>query len=638
MQERSLAQILRQKEGEIRKLRSRLEETEETLEAIRNGEVDAIVVSHEEGQRIYTLRGAEYSYRILVEQMGEGALTLSGDGTILYCNRRFAHMTAKPIERIMGSNIKSLISSQDHEALEQAMKLRPREVKSIEVLVRNVQGIEIPVRLTLTFLPEESPPTVCAIVTDLTEIKRREKDSAREKERLEQRVMERTADLTAKKNELEASNKRIREAMKDSDAAREKLEALNRQLKREIARRKNEVKEKESLQAQLLQSQKMEAIGSLAGGVAHDFNNLLTTIMGNAQLALTEIERDSPLFEDVREIIKAGDKAAALTHQLLAFSRKEVRQPEVLNVNETILDMEKMLRRLIREDIDLQLMLDPNLNDIYIDPVQINQVIMNLVVNAKDAMPEGGKLTVETSNAELDISYFRKRGLEGKAGQYVLLAISDTGVGMDEELRTRIFEPFFTTKERGIGTGLGLSTVHGIVSQNRGHIWPYSEPGCGTTMKVYLPKAKKTKDTERGIYGRGEDLSGSELVLLAEDDDNVRNFAKKALLKYGYNVIESKNGDDAIRVSQEFVGKIDLLLTDVVMPGMKGKDLAERLQSSRTDLRVLYMSGYTHNVITSHGIIPKDIDFIEKPFSPTKLARKVREVLDRQYQKGNEKA
>ncbi|MBW2065959.1 MAG: response regulator [Deltaproteobacteria bacterium] len=637
MRENSLVQALRQKEEEIRGLRSRLEEAEEALRAIRSGEVDAIVVPTEEGYRVYTLKGAEYSYRVLVEQMGEGALTLTKEGAILYCNHRFAHMAGKPMEQIIGSNIMSLVSSPDQTALKEAMKLKPRETKNIEVFIRRNGRTAVPVRLALTLLEEEIPPSICVIATDMTEFRMREKESARQKKILEERVKERTADVTAKKEELEASHKRVLEAMKASEAARKKLEALNRRLNREIARRKKEAEEREKVQAQLIQAQKMEAIGSLAGGVAHDFNNLLTTIIGNAQLALTEISKQDPLFEEIQEIIKAGDKAAALTHQLLAFSRKEIRQPEALNLNQTIMEMEKMLRRLIQEDIHFQTILAPNLYDIHIDPVQVDQVIMNLVVNAKDAMPDGGKLTIETCNVELETEYFQKHGVQGNAGPYVMLAVTDTGVGMDETVRLRIFEPFFTTKERGIGTGLGLSTVHGIVNQNGGHIWAYSEPGHGTTMKVYLPKAKEKGDSREREHKHAEDLSGSETVLLVEDDDNVRTFAKRTLLKYGYRVLESRNGDEAIRVSRQFEGKIDLLLTDVVMPGIKGKELAERLKSSRPDLNVLYMSGYTHNVIMDHGIIPKDIDLIEKPFSPVKLGRKIREILNRSPKKDNKK-
>ncbi len=622
-------QVLRQRDKEIEDLRRRLEEAEGTLRAIRSGEVDAIVVSSKGGERIYTLKGAEYSYRVMVEQMGEGALTITSGGTILYCNRRLSEMVGIPLEKVMGMNIGSIIAHADQEALEKIMKLKAHESKEVETSFRHADGTDVPVRLTLTFLPEEMPPAICIIAADMTEIRRRETESMREREVLEERVAERTADLLAKKEELEAAHKRAIKAMEESNAAREKLTALNKKLKTEILKRKKEAEEREKIQAQLFQSQKMEAIGSLAGGIAHDFNNLLTTIIGNAQLALTEIPRESPLFEEIEEIKKAGDKAVRLTQQLLAFGRKEIRKPEVLNLNHTITDMEKMLRRLLREDIEFQTILEPNLHNINIDPAQIDQVIMNLVVNAKDAMPDGGKLTIETGNVELDRGFFQRHGVSGKSGQYVMLAVSDTGVGMDKKLLERIFEPFFTTKERGIGTGLGLSTVHGIVNQNGGHIWAYSEPGRGTTMKVYLPKAEETGTSRSREKSVAEDLSGSETVLLAEDDDNVRSFAKRVLLKYGYKVLESKNGEEAIKASREFDGKIDLLLTDVVMPGMKGKDIAERLKSEGRDLKVLFMSGYTHNIIMDHGIMPKDIDFIEKPFSPVTLARKIREILNR---------
>ena len=383
------------------------------------------------------------------------------------------------------------------------------------------------------------------------------------------------------------------------------------------------------LEAQFFQAQKMEAIGTLAGGIAHDFNNLLTAIIGNAQLALMDVRKDESLREEIEEIKKAGEKAASLTRQLLAFSRKQIIKPEVLDLNEEIHETEKMLKRMIRENIEFLLVLEPDLWKIHADPGQIDQVFINLVVNASDAMPKGGKLTIETANMELDDTYFRNRGIvESASGHYVMLAVTDNGTGMDKETLSRIFDPFFTTKGIGSGTGLGLSTVYGIVKQNKGYVWVYSEPGKGTTFKVYFPKATEDVTAGKEQEKFAGEISGSETVLIVEDDDGLRNLAKNALRKYGYEILEAENGEKALNVSETHNGRIHLLLTDVVMPGMSGTDLAEKLQSIRPETRVIYMSGYTDNAIVNHGILRKGINFIEKPFSPESLGRKVREVLD----------
>ncbi|MBW2029511.1 MAG: response regulator [Deltaproteobacteria bacterium] len=383
------------------------------------------------------------------------------------------------------------------------------------------------------------------------------------------------------------------------------------------------------LEEQLRQAQKMEAIGRLAGGVAHDFNNLLTTIIGNAQLALMETAKGTPVYVQIQEIIKAGEKAAALTRQLLTFSRREVVQPRALDLGEIVRDEERMLRRIVREDIQFQALLESDLWKVKIDPGQINQVIMNLVVNASDAMPGGGKLTIEVTNVMLDSAYFNAHGLRNGSGPYVMLAVTDTGTGMDEETLSRMFEPFFTTKEKGEGTGLGLSTVYGIMKQNRGYVWAYSEPGKGTTMKCYFPAmVEEEKRPPEKTLPQGR-LAGSETILIAEDNDALRRTASKALRSYGYKVLKSKNGDETLRISREFKGPIHLLLTDVIMPGMSGKDLAGNIQAERSEIKVLYMSGYTDNTITTHGVLEPGTNFIQKPFTPESLAGKVREVLDK---------
>jgi two-component system cell cycle sensor histidine kinase/response regulator CckA len=389
-----------------------------------------------------------------------------------------------------------------------------------------------------------------------------------------------------------------------------------------------DITERRNMEEQLRQSQKMEAIGTLAGGVAHDFNNLLTVILGNAQLALMDVIKDESLRKGIEAIKKAGDKAASLTRQLLAFSRKQVINPEIIDLNKGINETKKMFKRMIGENIDFQTILGPELWKVCADPGQINQIIMNMVVNARDAMPQGGKLIIETANADLDENYFREHGIKGeKIGRYVMLAISDTGIGIESEIKEHIFEPFFTTKEVGQGTGLGLSTIYGIVKQNNGFIWIYSELGKGTTFKVYLPKVKDAEPEEKE-QTPVDDLSGSETILIVEDDVGLRKLAQEVLQSYGYKVLDAENGEYALRVSKEHEGPIHLLFTDVVMPNMGGKKLAERLQPLYPQMKVIYMSGYTDNTIVHYGVLSPEMNFLEKPFTPEGLARKVREALD----------
>ncbi|MCR4408127.1 MAG: GAF domain-containing protein, partial [Anaerolineae bacterium] len=388
-----------------------------------------------------------------------------------------------------------------------------------------------------------------------------------------------------------------------------------------------DISERKRLEEQLLQAQKMEAVGRLAGGVAHDFNNLLTAIIGYSELLLMGLGPDSPWRKDIAEIKKAADRAAALTRQLLAFSRKQMLQPQVLNLSLVVAGIEKMLRRLIGEDIELVIILDPELGLVKADPGQIDQVIMNLAVNARDAMPQGGKLTIETRNVYLDEEYAQQH-LEVEPGPYVMLAVSDTGVGMDEEIKSHLFEPFFTTKEVGKGTGLGLATVYGIIKQSGGHIWVYSEPGQGTTFKIYLPVVGEEVEPARLPPLLDESLHGAETILLVEDDSLVRELASRVLIQHGYLVLEAYDGEKALRICQEYRKPIHLLVTDVVMPGgMSGRQLAETLITMHPETRVLYMSGYTDDSIVYHGVLEPGTAFLQKPFTPESLARKVGEVL-----------
>jgi PAS domain S-box-containing protein len=396
----------------------------------------------------------------------------------------------------------------------------------------------------------------------------------------------------------------------------------------DITGRKESEREKAALEEQFRQSQKMEAIGRLAGGVAHDFNNLLTIIKGNSQLSLMEMKADDPLRGNIEEIHKASDRAATLTRQLLAFSRRQILEMKVLDLNTTLRELEKMLHRVIGEDVELVTYMAEDLGRIKADPGQIEQVIMNLAVNARDAMPRGGKLTIETANLVLDEAYAR-RHVAVKPGHYVMLSVSDTGVGMTPEVKERIFEPFFTTKEKGKGTGLGLSTVYGIVKQSGGNIWVYSEPGQGATFKLYFPRVDEPLDEMEKKVVQEELSRGSETILVVEDNDEVRKLAVRVLEKQGYNVLEASTGEEALLLCKSWKEPIHLLLIDVVMPGMSGWELVEKLRYVRGDFKALFMSGYTDNTIAHHGVLEKGVNYIQKPFTVEGLARKVRGILNK---------
>ncbi len=388
-----------------------------------------------------------------------------------------------------------------------------------------------------------------------------------------------------------------------------------------------DVTERLGLEQQLRQAQKMEAVGRLAGGIAHDFNNILTAITGHADLLLEDLGHHDPRRADVDEIRRSADRAAGLTRQLLAFSRQQVLQPKVVDLNALVLDMDKLLRRLIGEDVELATVLDPTLGHVTADPGQLEQVIVNLAVNARDAMPQGGKLTLETRNIDLDASYTLEHSLV-KPGPYVQLTVSDSGIGMDEETQAHAFEPFFTTKPRGQGTGLGLAMVYGTVKQSGGFIWVYSEPGHGATFKIYLPRVDAPVEAAAPPVPVERPPRGSETVLLAEDEPAVRTIARQALERQGYNVLAAPSGADALALAAQHGATIHLLLTDVVMPGMSGRDLADRLTAQRPGIRVLYISGYTDNAIVRHGMLEPGLAYLQKPFRPDALVRKVRDVLD----------
>jgi len=447
------------------------------------------------------------------------------------------------------------------------------------------------------------------LATAFNDMVLRVRDSQRD---LEGKVQERTAELESANKQLERFSEA--NAQRRSQAEKEKMEAI------EALR---------SSEEQLQQAQKLEAVGRLAGGIAHDFNNLLTVIMGYSAL-LSRSKMESVARERVEQINKAAHRASSLTRQLLAFSRKQVLKPEVLDINSLVEGTGKMLRRLIGEDIELITSLKSGIGKINADPGQIEQVLINLVVNARDAMSDGGKITIETANVELDPAYADMH-IEVNAGSYVMLAVSDTGIGMDAEILNHIFEPFFTTKEVGKGTGLGLSMIYGIVKQSGGNIWVYSEPGKGTTFKVYLPRIEAEYSESVSVGKQLESSSAlvTETILLVEDDEMVRRLASDILREKGYQVLVGKTGEEAMRICREHKGRIDLMLTDVVMPEMNGRKLAENVRPIRENMRVVFMSGYTDDAIVHHGVLEPGTNFIEKPFTAETLTSTIRQVLER---------
>ncbi len=380
----------------------------------------------------------------------------------------------------------------------------------------------------------------------------------------------------------------------------------------------------------LRQSQRLEAVGQLAGGLAHDFNNLIQIILGQCEITLHRVGDNPTIRKSLEDILSAALRASDLTRQLLAFSRKQVLEPKVVNLNSVVRSVTRMLERLIGENIRIETRLARDLGHTLVDPGQMEQVLVNLAVNARDAMPEGGTLTIETANVDLDETYSNSHGRLLEVGPYVMLAVSDSGTGMDPETRDRVFEPFFTTKAPGQGSGLGLATVYGIVKQSGGHIWVYSEPGKGTTFKVYLPRLPEDRaeesEPEPARADRGP--QGTETVLLVEDDAGVRETVRETLLLNGYQVLEASGPGEALLLAEKYGGGIDLILTDVVMPHMNGRELVQRLRRWVPDARVLYMSGYTGNAIVHHGVLASGVTLIQKPFTRETLARKVRDVLD----------
>jgi two-component system, cell cycle sensor histidine kinase and response regulator CckA len=402
----------------------------------------------------------------------------------------------------------------------------------------------------------------------------------------------------------------------------------------DITARKKAEAEKEKLQAELLQAQKMESIGRLAGGVAHDFNNMLSVIIGHTELSAMQIDPNAPIQDGLREIKKAAERSADLTRQLLVFARKQMTNPIMLDLNEVVAGMLKMLRRIIGENVELIWMPKKDLWPAKIDPTQVDQIVANLTVNARDAIPGVGKITIETANAFVDEVYCSNHP-GSVPGEYVMFALSDTGQGMTKDIQARMFEPFFTTKSLGQGTGLGLATVYGIVQQNEGFIHVYSEPGQGTTIRIYLPRCMEGNVALSTLKSGTTPAGHGETVLLVEDEESVLNISRAMLERQGYSVLTATTPDEALHIARSFSGKIHLLITDLIMPGMNGRDLAMQIKATRQDLACLFMSGYTANVIVRQGVLDPGVNFISKPFSLEELATKVWEVLASQAQKSS---
>ena len=448
-------------------------------------------------------------------------------------------------------------------------------------------------------------------------LKQQGTEQARHTAELEVRADRMESEIFRRAQELQEANRELRELKGElEERVRERTADLERTL--EALQRSED---------QLRQAQKLEALGRLAGGIAHDFNNLLTAILGYGSLVRGRLGPDSPSMRDLEEILRAADRAARLTRQLLAFSRQQVLEPRVLDLNAVVTDLDRMLRRLIGEDIDLVTAPAEGLGRIKADPGQLEQVLLNLIVNSRDAMPGGGKLTIETADVDLDEGPARARA-DVAPGHYVMLAVSDTGCGMSPEVRARMFEPFFTTREMGRGTGLGLSTVHGIVKQSDGHIEVYSEPGRGTTIKIYFPRAEEPLEVLERPSPAATRIEGTETILLVEDEEMIRRMLTQSLELLGYAVIEACDGSEAIAACEWRDRPVDLLITDVIMPLMNGPELVQRIAAIRPDLRVLFMSGYTDRALIHQGLRRSGTAFLQKPFTPEALARKIREILD----------
>ncbi|HKP59305.1 MAG TPA: PAS domain S-box protein [Polyangiales bacterium] len=546
------------------------------------------------------LERAEANFRTLVEHCPD-AIFAQRAGRIAFANPAFVRLLGfGQDESVIGRPVESILHPDD---LDQpntrhfAAGTEAYPAMSLRCVQRS--GEVIDVEATGVACEFDGESSIVSVLRDVTQRLRADAALRESQEELERRVQNRTAELL-----------RARAVLQQEVDTRGRAEAALQQR-----------------EEQLRQAQKMEAVGRLAGGIAHDFNNLLSVILSYSHLLLPQVAQADPVHEGLDEISRAATRAADLTRQLLAFSRQQVLEPRVVDLNAIVSGTQRLLRRVIGEDLELRVLLSPDLKRTRIDPGQIEQVLLNLAVNARDAMPQGGALTIETQNILIDEMYTGSNA-GVTSGCYVVIVVSDTGHGMDKQTQLRVFEPFFTTKEQGKGTGLGLSTVYGIVRQSGGNIWLYSEPGRGTTFKLYFPSVDDEPEALTPAAPKPDPGRGSETILLVEDEDQVRTLVRGVLRRHGYRVLDARTPAEAIGISSQHESPIDLLLTDVVMPQMSGHKLADVLLPQRPKMRVLYVSGYTDDTIVHHGVLDAGIAFLQKPLTPAVLLRKVREVLD----------
>jgi len=598
----------RQLEAENEALRLRLEEAEETLRAITNNEVDALVVEGPEGQQIFTLQGAEQPYRILMETMSEGALTITTDGTVLYCNSRLAELIGTPLNNLLGASFHDFVISRDGQSLEAMLRVCAIETCRGEFFLKTAGGGEVPVSLSVRPLMLNDMQAFCIVATDLTDQMRAREAVERARDHLEEKVGERTAQLSQAHDELE-----------------QRVEERTAELQRAYDKLIEETKSRELAEAQLRQVQKMEALGMLAGGIAHDFNNMLAAIIGFSEIAAGKLPAESPLQHQIRRVLEAAMRGRDLVKQMLTFSRQTEQEKKPLLVSSIVNDTIKFLRASIPSSIAINADVKSESGLVMGDPVQVQQILMNLCTNAAYAMREqGGVLGIELSDCSVSRSDGEPRGI--KPGSYMKLVVRDTGTGISPDIIDRIFDPFFTTKGVREGTGLGLSVVHGIVKQHNGYITAASEPGEGSTFAVYLPKIAGALETD--AVGDHEIPTGFERILFVDDEEALVEMGEDILAELGYEVTSRMNGREALALFRLDPSRFDLVITDQTMPEMTGIDLAREILAIRPNMPIIMCTGFSHLVDADKATAVGIRAFAMKPLTKREIARTIRKVLD----------